>query len=73
MQPEVTFSANCLFPEIEEPTTALSPYLFLEDVSSHLCLDLPSSFFLSGFPTKTLYASLLSPLYATRLAHIFLI
>ena len=30
-------------------------------LSSHLCLGLPSDLFPSGFPTKTLYMSLLSP------------
>ena len=30
-------------------------------LSSPLCLGLPSSLFISGFPTKTLYAPLLSP------------
>jgi len=30
-------------------------------LSSHLCLGLPSGFFLSGFPTKSLYAPFLSP------------
>ena len=31
----------------------------------HLRLGLPSGLFLSGFPTKTLYTPLLSPIYAT--------
>ena len=34
-------------------------------LSSHLFLGHPSSLFPSGFPTKTLYKSLLSPIHAT--------
>ena len=32
---------------------------------SHLCLGLPSGFFPSGLPTKTLHAPLVSPIRAT--------
>ena len=34
-------------------------------LSSHLCLGLSSGFFLSGFPTKTLYTLIPSPIHAT--------
>jgi len=42
-------------------------------LSSHLCLGLPSSLFPSGFPTKFLYTSLLSPIRATCSAHLILL
>ena len=39
-------------------------------VSSHLHVGRPSSFLPSGFPTKTLYARLLSPMHATWSSHL---
>ena len=40
-------------------------------LSSHLRLGLPSDLFASGFPTKTLYTHLLSPMRSTCPVHLF--
>jgi hypothetical protein len=40
---------------------------------SHLCLGLPSGLFHSGFPTKTLYTFLSSPMRATYPTHLILL
>ena len=42
-------------------------------LSSHLWLGLPSGLFPSGFPTKTLYAPILSRLCATCSTHVILL
>ena len=42
-------------------------------ISTHLHLVLPSGLFPSGFPTKTLYAPLFSPICATWPAHLILL
>ena len=67
--------ATCLYPEPDQssPLPCHSTFLrFILIWSSHLRLGLPSDLFPSGFPTKTPYVPLLSPVYATCPAHFIL-
>jgi len=49
---------------------SIKPIIIL---SSHLSLGLPSYLFPSGFPTKTVYAFLVSPVLGTLPAHLTLL
>jgi len=50
-----------------------TPWRSILILSSHLRLGLPSCLFTWGFPTKTLYTPVLSPILATCPAHLILL
>ena len=68
-----TSAATCPYPEPDQSSQCPPPHLttwrsILILLSLLLLLGLPSGLFPSGFPTKTLYIPLLSPILATRSA-----
>jgi hypothetical protein len=66
--------ATCPYPEPDRSSLCPSPQSNLSkihfNISSHLRLGLPSGLLPPGFPTKALYAPLLSPIRATCPAHL---
>ena len=67
--------AACLCPEPDQSSPSLHPasWRSILILSYHLFLGLLSDLFISGFPIKTLYASLLSPLHASYPAPLVLL
>ena len=73
MEPEGSLShsqvpVTCPYPEPARSSPCPSTSRFLKYIlilSSHLCLGLPSGLFPSLFPTKSLYAPLISPIRGT--------
>jgi len=57
----------------DHATSQLNSWRSILILSSHLRLGLPSCLFTSGFPTKTLYTPLLSPIRATCITHLILL
>ena len=58
---------------IQSPQPLPTSWKFILILSSHLRLGLPKGLFPSGFPTRTLFTSLPSPICATCPAHLILL
>ena len=74
--PHLQVPTTCPYPEPEQSSPCApqpTSWRCTLILSSQLCLGLPSDLFPSGFPTKTLYAPLLSHICATCPAHLILL
>jgi len=63
---------NDPYPDPDESKLHPQTYFFLRSIlilSSHICLGLPNSLFLSHFPTK-MYTFVIAPMHATWPAHL---
>jgi len=70
--PHSQVPATCpILSHLDPVHTPISHFLKVYfNIIIHLCLGLPSGLFLLGFPTKTMYKSLLSPISATCTTHL---
>ena len=66
-------SATCPYPEPVRSSPSPTPHCLKIHLNFILTSTPPSGSFPSGFPTKTLYTSLLSPTRATYPAHLILL
>ena len=68
MEPLLQEPATCPYTEPDQSSPCPTSYFLKSSLilSSHLRLGLPNGLFPSGFPTKSMYANILSPMRAIR-------